>query len=61
MVIIASDGEFIVDIPRDREGVFELNVAKKYENNKDKYAKGMATHDIMTDIIDCKISREENT
>lgn len=52
--ITASDGEFVVDIPRDREGIFEPKVVKKYENDissiEDKilsmYAKGMTTRDI---------------
>ena len=58
--ITASDGEFVVDIPRDRdrEGIFEPKVVKKYENDissiEDKilsmYAKGMTTRDIQDHI-----------
>ena len=58
--ITASDGEFVVDIPRDREGIFEPKVVKKYENDissiEDKilsmYAKGMTTRDIQDHIKD---------
>lgn len=58
--ITASDGEFVVDIPRDREGSFEPKVVKKYENDissiEDKilsmYAKGMTTRDIQDHIKD---------
>lgn len=58
--ITASDGKFVVDIPRDREGSFEPKVVKKYENDissiEDKilsmYAKGMTTRDIQDHIKD---------
>lgn len=56
--ITASDGEFVVDIPRDREGIFEPKVVKKYEKDissiEDKilsmYAKGITTRDIQDHI-----------
>lgn len=58
--ITASDGEFVVNIPRDRDGIFEPKVVKKYENNissiEDKilsmYAKGKTPRDIQDHIKD---------
>ncbi|GAA6326245.1 hypothetical protein F350042L8_33430 [Fusobacterium ulcerans] len=53
-----TNGEIILDIPRDRNGEFDPKVVKKYENDissiEDKilsmYAKGMTTRDIKEHI-----------
>ncbi|SJZ95927.1 Transposase, Mutator family [Cetobacterium ceti] len=56
--INSTNGEFTIDIPRDREGEYEPKVIKKFENDissiEDKilsmYAKGMTTRDIQKHI-----------
>ena len=61
--IIASDGEFIVDISKNKEVIFEAKVVKKYGNDissiEDKilsmYAKGITTCDIQDYIKDIKV------
>lgn len=55
-----TNGEILLDIPRDRNGEFNPKVVKKYENDissiEDKilsmYAKGMTTRDIKDHIQD---------
>jgi transposase-like protein len=54
--LITDDGQFVVDVPRDREGSFEPQLVKKHQTRltamDDKvhclYAKGMTTREIAT-------------
>jgi putative transposase len=55
-----SDGETLIDVPRDRQGTFEPHILKKYASNtnelEDKiigmYAKGMSVRDIQDNLAE---------
>jgi putative transposase len=55
-----SDGEALIDVPRDRNGTFEPHLLKKYASNtnelEDKiigmYAKGMSVRDIQDNLTE---------
>jgi putative transposase len=55
-----SDGEALIDVPRDRNGTFEPHLLKKYASNtnelEDKivgmYAKGMSVRDIQDNLAE---------
>jgi putative transposase len=55
-----SDGETLIDVPRDRNGTFEPHIVKRYASNtnelEDKiigmYAKGMSVRDIQDNLAE---------